>query len=373
MKKLYKILCTLALSILMLFVSACTFFGDETRVISRIYTSPAEDEGGMYIVIEYEGDIEPDYFFIADPEPGKEGNGIQSITSEKSEDGFFTILTFNYTDITRQPSTIKIPNGTYIAGIVTETDPDTNVVTLTINFSDDTPPISIELQPGRDGKDGRDGDRIKRIEYETDEETGDITVRFIYERYNEETEEWEEYELEQSIVIPQGKNGRGITRMEINYQTYSDPNNIYFDVYYSDDTRETLTIPRTNAWYMGKGEPGPSQYNIGDFYFDTENYIIWHKEISGWVKAADFSDYSKAEHFVYFYRNDGGGSYDTYTIPHGDTFIAAGVSVPLPTWDGYRFLGWYTDADASNPNAGHFTDLTPVLSNLYLYARWEKI
>ena len=36
-------------------------------------------------------------------------------------------------------------------------------------------------------------------------------------------------------------------------------------------------------------------------------------------------------------------------------------------------MGWYTVRGEYKPFNGMFTDLTPIMSDLTLYARWEKI
>ena len=365
MKKFRKILCVAALCLAMAFTSACTFFETEEDNasdavgIANIELVRNEDETGYYLVVEYT-DGGSARFAIPD---APAGNGIDYIKTDVVDGN--TVVTVYYTDTTLIPDEIVIPNGRFISDVQSEPNGETGGVTLRIFFSDGSEPYVLELQPGLPG------DRISRIEYEENPVTGEIIVHFFYERYDRE-EGWVEYELENTVTMPRG---RGIVRMTPNYQSYSDPNNIYFDVIYSDGTSETLIIPRANSWYTGEGEPSANQYNIGDFYFDTANYSIWHKELTGWKKIADFSQYKSdyEDHYVYFFNNDGGDSASSVSIPHGYTFAAAGKTLDVPEREGYRFLGWYTDADVNNVNAGHFTDLTPVFSNLYLYARWEKL
>ena len=36
------------------------------------------------------------------------------------------------------------------------------------------------------------------------------------------------------------------------------------------------------------------------------------------------------------------------------------------------FLGWYTSQDQNDVNASHFTDLTPVMCDITLYAWWSE-
>ena len=46
-------------------------------------------------------------------------------------------------------------------------------------------------------------------------------------------------------------------------------------------------------------------------------------------------------------------------------------NIPVPTREGYTFLGWYT-TKTIGPTSGVLTDLTPILSDLELYAQWAK-
>ena len=379
-KSFRRILCALILAFAVIFTSACSFFGgEESRQISNIYSRRGENSEGVtgtFIVIEYEGDeYEPDEFFIADAEPGEKGNGISSIESHPGEDGTSTIVTIYYTDISKAPTELTLPFGTFIVGIDTSIDPVTRAVTLTILFSDpNIEPVIVTLDAG---KDGIDGDSIQDILTETDDE-GNITVTIIRKTYNRETEEWETTET--TFTIPKGEEGNGIKYVEVNAtKTRNDPYNIYLDIYYDDNSFETITIPKANSWYTGEGEPLSTQYNIGDFYFDTLNYIIYQKETTGWKKVADFSSFSQEPHTVYFYIDNGETLSTHIQITHGYNFASAGEQVPTPAKEGYKFMGWYTEyvnpddlAATVNPNAGHFTDLTPVLSNLNLYARWVK-
>lgn len=373
-KTLIAILCALMLSITAIFASACSFFGgsSEIRQIDRIYSVYSEEDGGTYIIIEYVGDeYEDDTFFIADAEPGKEGTGIRSITPKLNDDGTTTI-TIEYTDASKYPAEFTIPNGLYISNIISDTDPETGARTLTIVFSDPAvEPLVITIDSG---KDGIDGDKIQDIYTEIDEETGDTVVHVVMHKYNAETGEWEDDEI--TFTIPKAEKGNGIKEISVNYQSYSDPNNMYLDVVYEDGSRQTLAIPRANSWYTGVGAPGPAQYNVGDFYFDTAGYAIWNKTTNGWVKLVDFSAFSQDMHAVYFYVE--GVCVRTEYIMHGYNFVSSNLELYVPTReDGYVFAGWYTkdvNSDGTvNPNSGHFTDLTYVLSDINLYAHWAAV
>ncbi len=46
--------------------------------------------------------------------------------------------------------------------------------------------------------------------------------------------------------------------------------------------------------------------------------------------------------------------------------------IPIPTRDGYIFKGWYR-SKSPTATSSPFTDFTPILSDLELFAIWEKI
>ena len=56
-----------------------------------------------------------------------------------------------------------------------------------------------------------------------------------------------------------------------------------------------------------------------------------------------------------------------FNVLEGKTISLA--NIPTPVYENHTFLGWYTDLD--NVNAGKFTDLTPVMSDLHLYAKYS--
>ena len=62
------------------------------------------------------------------------------------------------------------------------------------------------------------------------------------------------------------------------------------------------------------------------------------------------------------FDSQGGSHVSSQTVKEGTT-----ISLPIPTRDGYKFLGWYTEADGGSK----VTSLT-VTKNVTLYAHWEK-
>lgn len=66
---------------------------------------------------------------------------------------------------------------------------------------------------------------------------------------------------------------------------------------------------------------------------------------------------------VSFDANGGKAAIDSLVVEKGDA-----IELPLPSRQGYSFLGWYDDARAS---ANVYTNATPIISDLTLVARWE--
>lgn len=370
MRKLYKLLCVLISGMVILFSVGCTFFdAGETRTIENIYSRRSADDTGIEIVIEYADGSPESAFFIPDPAAGEEGNGIRDVGAVSNADGSVTV-TVEYTDVSMPPYVFTIPSGRYITDISSETDPETNVVTVTIRYSDGSEPVVMTLRPGQDGI---DGDKISRVAWEEDEE-GNIVLHIFYKRYDAELSDWVEYELEDSAVtIPKG---RGIE--EIRCEEDSSEDSFTLRIYYDDGGSQDVEIGRANRWYVGRGQPGDSSYRIGDFYFDEVSCRIYHKvEELEWDLIADFSSFSTKTHTVTFHLETEEESTLPMQIEHGYNFAAKGMSLPTEQKSGYRFLGWYTKAavpgEDPDPNSGHFTDLTPVLSDLDLYPRWEQI
>ena len=65
------------------------------------------------------------------------------------------------------------------------------------------------------------------------------------------------------------------------------------------------------------------------------------------------------------------------TFKSGECFASNNYyngDIPVPTRDGYEFCGWYAKRVITNPlTTSAFTDLTPISSNITLYAKWEPL
>ena len=159
-----------------------------------------------------------------------------------------------------------------------------------------------------------------------------------------------------------------------------DGNSYKLTFYFTDGTDQTVTFTRPtepNTWHSGVTDPNlnPNLGKNGDFYIDKYTLTIYQKSGGRWIAIATLSN-TKDEHIVTFDPNGGNfvsGTLDyQFPITHGYTFYSTdGYSIPSVYRDGYTFVGWFTSKQ-NDPNAGQFTDLTPVLSDMTLYARWEQ-
>ena len=155
--------------------------------------------------------------------------------------------------------------------------------------------------------------------------------------------------------------------------------------HYSGDADPTVvTFAKPTAWHSSDRDPGKSDGNIGDYWFNESLCIIWHKEAHGWVEVVDFNDYGdevtvtfhidKSEGEAWSGLNVNTNSY-AVTINVGKSFatIETEWTIPLVTKAGYRFAGWYTTRDPNPAINSPFTDLTPVSGELELYPYWVPI
>lgn len=335
---------------------------DESLIITSI-TSQVLDDGRTMVVITYaDEEVEPAIFYLPKGdtgEQGEEGNGIKEITHEYDERTNTIKVTITFTDPTMEPITYTLENGVSIKSLEEIVDED-GEVSFVIHFSDGTSSEPITVPRGEDGS--------KMVGYrQIINEDGSVTLQFAFST-------GEIYTCD--IPAPQkGDAGRGIvaivgTTDEVYY---------YVTFMYSDDTSETIKFdkPVPSTWLAGAGTPSSSLGKDGDFYFDTSRKDIYSKINGEWVRIIDFDD-SETKYTVEFDLNaedaflpEGYGYSNYYSIPSGENFAASGTLVPIPQRIGYTFEGWYTTPNPTVVN-GKFTDLTPVMSNMKLYAKWVE-
>ena len=339
---------------------------DESLIITSI-NSQVLDDGRTMVVITYaDEEIEPAIFYIPKGDTGiqgEEGNGIKEITHELDERTNKITVTITFTDPSIDPVVFTLENGVSIKSLEEIVNEETGEVAFIIHYTNGTSSEPITVPKGKDGKNGS-----MIIGYEqTVNDDGSVTLLFIFST-------GETYTCD--IPAPQkGDQGRGIvaivgTTDEVYY---------YVTFMYSDDTSETIKFdkPVPSTWLAGAGTPSSSLGKDGDFYFDTSRKDIYSKINGEWVRIIDFDD-SETKFTVEFNLNaedaflpEGYGYSNYYSISSGENFAASGTLVPIPQRIGYTFEGWYTTPNPTVVN-GKFTDLTPVMSNMKLYANWVE-
>lgn len=324
-------------------------------------------------------------------------NGIKNIEVTQDELGN-AIITIHYTDSTKKPVTFTLPkgeNGQDGAGIkrVDYTSDEYGVTTVTITFTNSLDPVSFTLQPGKSiadvkfEKDESDNTLIIFIDSDGNElspitvfkgDTGEqgVGIISIISNYNADGSATLTLTLtdesEYNVDIPAPKEGRGIESII----TRKEGTKVFLVITYTDDTSEEVSFDAAPSWTTGNAKPGDGFGYDGDYYFDISHDIIYIKENGIWTVAVDFNTNS-AEYSVIFELNDTTAEPATfavgqrsYVIRKGETFYSSNLDMPVPTRSGYTFGGWYT---SSTPNVTHgaFNNLTPVLSDMTLYAKWN--
>lgn len=375
-KRFLTVLCALLLVAALFIAPSCSFFDEEERreIENIYYLEVTQDEKpGIMIVIEYAGEDYPDsMFFVPNGEEGEEGNGISDVQAQLVEDenGSEIKITVNYTDKTRDPSEFTFPTSIFPTDFVTDLDEETGDWTVTITLSNG----DVKSFTLHNGVDGVDGDSVTGITTEVDEE-GHTWIVITLSRTQEDGSP-----VTYRFAMPEGAKGeQGVGILDIYVDTYmtgNDPYNVHLVITLTDNTRHNVQIPKTNNWSVTDtgDKPGDSSGSVGDFVFDSKSYTIWYKDYNGWRVILDLSDKQSSTHVVTFIA-DGVEPYPPVTITHGSYFMAIDEELPTPKKPGFKFEGWYTqkcDPDTGDvpPNASHFTDLTYVLDNLTLYARF---
>ena len=328
----------------------------------------------------------------------KGDNGIKNIEVVQDEQGN-AIITIHYTDSSKKPVTFTLPkgeDGNDGAGIkkVEYTQDQYGVTTVTITFTNSLEPVSFTLQPGKSiadvkfEKDESDNTLIIFIDSDGNElspitvfkgdtgEQGNGIVSIIPDYHFDGSvtltitlDDTSEYLVE----VPAPREGRGIESIV----TRKEGTTVYLVINYNDGTSEEVSFESTPSWTTGYSKPGDGLGYNGDYYFDISHDIIYIKENGVWTVAVDFNT-NAAEYTVMFELNDTTAEpaefaigQRSYVIQKGETFYSSNLDVPVPTRTGYTFNGWYT---SSTPNVTHgmFNNLTPVLSDMTLYASWSK-
>ena len=348
------------------FVTSCgSFFGeeDETLLIESIESFVLEN-GNTKVVIKYANEDKlPDEFIINKGEKGEDGiigNGIEDIKYSTSEDGKNTILTIIYTNEETEPSVFEIPNGISVSGVEYKLDPITKNTLMYIKYSNGDKSDPITILKGEDGN--------SFIGYEiTKNEDGSQTINFQFTQSEDVV-----------ITIPAPEQGNGIQSI-ISSET---EDKYKLEITYDNGGKEEVFFDKPekpNGWYCGGMRPTTTIGKNGDYYFDTQHKEIYLKENGYWTLIVNFN-VTEQVFTIKFDLNDSDaepasmpvGSLASYTVKRESIFSDSGYGeIPIPTRPGYTFVGWYRTKNITPINAP-FTDLTSIVSDLTLYAIWEK-
>ncbi len=333
MRKIISALCLSAMLLSVLMLSGCgSFFAEEELVISSV-TAKAMEDGSTEIVIRYSDEmIDPTVFVIPKGEQGdvgERGNGIDDVTYSHDDEKKLTNVVITFTDTEEAPVSFSIPDGSSVANVTEEVDPETGDKYI-VFIMDNESIIRFRIPEGKPGKDGVDG-----------------------------------------------LDGRGVETVDTGYNA---DGYYYIKLIYTDGTEsDEFIFANPPTWFTAVEKPSASEGQDGDFCFDTTNLIIYKKAFGAWETVVDLTPGSMT-HTVTFYKNAPGDNsaalsvnQAVFTVPSGNYFSACGADIPTATRDGYRFVGWYTKSAINTATMSAFTDLTPVLSDLELYAAWEKI
>lgn len=297
---------------------------------------------------------------------GEDGVGIKEIQQVLSEDGLKTDITIVFTDEEMEDIKFSVLNGISIVGSQ-RIDKEDGTSVIVFEFSDGSFSKEINLPKGPEGN------GIDNFKYVLNEDNSvSILISFTNEKLTPD--------VLLEIPAPQnGEDGRGIESVNSSV----DGDNYIIEIKFTDSEEVIkLEFPRPedpNKWLKGYGRPLSTVGEVGDFYFDMlYNAIYFYDEALGWDKIVDFGS-TEVYHKVTFNLNDSedsradlGGLPNVYTVKHGCYFNTNGnPNVPVPTRDGYTFVGWYT---TQYPvfTSGTFNDLVPVTGELTLYAVWQE-
>lgn len=152
---------------------------------------------------------------------------------------------------------------------------------------------------------------------------------------------------------------------------------------------DKISVQRPAAWFSGALPPDfITEITFdGDFYYCTTYNEIYTKKGGVWVSLVNLKSEEEKMCDITFMPEGGEMIKDVNLYPGTTAFKADGsvvvslkkgscypvetVNIPVPTKEGYEFLGWYKKKDATINN-GIFTDMVPVYENITLYARWQE-
>ncbi len=349
-------------------LASCAFFDDGGGAQIKEVT-PRYDEatGNTIITITFtDEEMEPVTFIVPRGISGKDGVSIKNITSKMLSDGKSIELTISYTDSSVENTVISVPvlEGKGVKEVLVDTDEDGNT-TIQFTYTDESkgPVITIPK--------GKDGNGIASFEVNGPDSDGNTTITVTLDDGTKK-----------EFTVSNGRDGVSVSNITYD-DSKSDSTHYVLTITYTDGYTEDVELdrPRSTRWFTGTTTPdndsaASSQAVEGDFFLNRINGYVYQKMSDGsWtflfgMKADDSSVGKEVYHTVFFDpglgKINGNSGILMATALEGKTMPLS--NIPTPTYEGHSFMGWYTDL--TNVNAGRFTDLTPVFSDLKLYAKY---
>ena len=353
-------------------ITSCSnaFFGDDSgNMIADITTRYDDGSGNTYVTITFtDEEMAPVTFVVPRGISGKDGVSIKNITSKMLSDGKTIELTISYTDSSVENTVISVPvlEGKGVKEVLVDSDEKGNT-TIQFTYTDDSkgPVITIPK--------GKDGNGIASFEVNGPDSDGNTTITVTLDDGTKK-----------EFTVSNGRDGVSVLNITYN-DSKSDATHYVLTITYTDDYTEDVTLdrPRSTRWFTGTTTPdndstASSQAVEGDFFLNRINGYVYQKMSDGsWtflfgMKADDSSTGTEVYHTVFFDpglgKINGNSGILMASVLEGKTMPLA--NIPTPFYEDHSFMGWYTDVN--NVNAGQFTDLTPVFSDLKLYAKYSS-
>ena len=366
MKKLFKVLAISTMCLGMPLLNACSFFrsNDNEAVGIKSINVDRDEDGNAVITISYtDKHKEPVTFTLPKGSDGETGNGIKRIDYDQDDYGSTTV-TISFTKESMDPVSFVLAPGKSISDVKFDTDEEGNTLIIFVDSEgNELAPITVFK-----GDTGEKGNGIWYIDPSLDETTGSTTLKIYFTDIDPEDPDGGHTYTE--VVLP---SGRGISTII----SRKEGTHYYLTIQYSDGTVEDVVFDAPPTWTLGKSAPDPDYGFTGDYYFDGQHSVIYHKESNGWIPIVNFTS-AETKYSVTFNLNGEGATYSDPKqqtvfpdVVRGSTFYSMHLRVPYPHRDGFVFNGW-TTSPSPDITYGYFNDLTPILSDMVLYAHWTE-
>ena len=363
-KKIYLTSCIIIGSVCA--TSCSAFFGDEILSITSTNVETNSD-GSMVVTINFADDKSPLTFTIPKAINGEDGVGIANVVSSLNDDNTIVTITITYTN-DKEPTIISVPvyrgkDGKEIVSVISDFDEYGNT-TIKFKYSDGSESETFTINKGEDGK------GIKDIQI-NDDGNGNYELVISF--------------TDGTSSSPLYLNS-GVGILSVTYDdAKSNDENYCLVITYSDGRTSDLyvPIPTVNRWLSGNSVPSDEIGNDNDFYVVESTGAVYRKTAGIWRYLFSIKGVgSDLTYKVTFNLN--GGKRVNGDLTNPDISSTEKRYIDRLTYGSFIdldqnmlkcynenvnliFMGWWTDS-VITPNSGHFTKLTPVTTDLELYA-----